>query len=247
MQSTTLEKITHLLKLAAKAGTPGEAEAALQGVSRLASKFNISQVEIDRAQRADGTEGVRIRVSQDDIHDEVIHYASNLTRWDKTIGGAISLATNTGRYISWSRTLGKATIRLYGLREDIEVARLLFAFAREAMSRCARNWKRLECSGYASALQTRTFKDGFTRGLMDAARAGVETEKVEVEVGSSTALVLVSDITKAKKDALAIKSRALGLTMGRRGGARTHSGCGAYGAGRAAGRSTSLASMKRVR
>lgn len=246
-----LDTIKKLLTLANNAGaTEGEVKAALGRVAHLAQKHNISDVEIERAARADGTVGVRIRVNVDDLVDEVAYTAKNLTRWDKWLGKAVANASTTGVYVGWSG--GRPCIRFYGLPQDVAVARELFAYARNALSRSARRWakeQRDEGRVYVQGggREVRTYKDGFCSGLIDstceqrkAAREN-KTERLEAPAGEDcTALVLVSDVQEAKETALALKNDALGLRKCRRTGARTFGGHDAYGAGKAAGRATSL-------
>jgi hypothetical protein len=240
--NATLEQIKKLLSLANdSAATPGEIQAAMGRVAHLAAKHNISDVEIEKATRADGSVGVRINVNPADMVDEVVFTAANMGRWDKWLGSAIQEATNAGCYIGWCRTEAKTAIRFYGLPQDVAVARELFAFARKSLSRAARQWKRDE-GRQVRPVEVRTFKDGFCRGLIEAAKALTEepTEKAEVATEGSTALVLVTDLNEAKQAALVVKKRELGLTTGRACGARTWGGSDAHSAGTAAGRATNL-------
>jgi len=239
----TIDQIKKLLALANCPGaTAGEIQAAMGRVAHLAEKNNISDVEIEKASRQNGTEGVRISVNPKDMVDEVAFTASSMGRWDKWLGTAVQESCDARCYIGWDRTVAKTAIRFYGLPQDVAVAKELFLFARSAISRAARQWKRDQLA-QVSAAATREFKDGFCYGLIQAAKerdVDVE-EKTEVDVAGSTALVLITDIKEAKKGALAIKSAELGLTTrGRRCGGRTYGGASARNAGNAAGRATNL-------
>lgn len=251
-QSNILETIGKLLALANNDGaTEGEVKAALNRVAHLAQKHNVSDIEIERAQRADGSHGVRIRVVVGDLVDEIAYRAKNLTRWDKWLGCAVADASTTGVYLSWSS--GQRVIRFYGLPQDVAVARALFDYARAAMTRCARKWakgQREDGRPYVQGggVEVRTYKDGFCAGLCDATkaqRAAARTNRIErleapADGGTCTAVVLVADVQEAKETALVAKGTALGLKKARRTGARSWGGQDAYGAGRAAGASTSL-------
>jgi len=240
--NATLEQIKKLLSLANdSAATAGEIQAAMGRVAHLAAKHNISDVEIEKATRADGSVGVRINVNPADMVDEVAHTASSMGRWDKWIGAAIEEATNAGCYIGWCRHEAKTAIRFYGLPQDVAVAKELFKFARKAMAKAARQWKRDE-GRQVRPVETRTFKDGFCRGLIQAAKEVTpeEREKAEVQTEGSTALVLVTDLNEAKQAALVVKKKQLGLTTGRACGARSWGGSDAHSAGRSAGRATNL-------
>tara|TARA_R100001510_G_C7652578_1_gene210440 strand:- start:1480 stop:2229 length:750 start_codon:yes stop_codon:yes gene_type:complete len=243
--SGALEQIRKLLRLANNAGaTEGEVQAALGRAAHLAAKHNISDVEIQRATRSDGTEGVRINVEQRDIVKRPVWVANNLSRWDRQLIGAAADASNCGGYIGWHD--GRPALWLYGLPADVEVGRELLAFARETMSRCARRWAKAErTKGHTwvtgNCMEVRSYKDGFCRGLRESARQGPpDGEQVQLTNGDSTALVLVQDVNEAKRAAITIYRGTLGLGRGRR--TRTRKTCTqSSGAGYNQGRQTSLA------
>ncbi len=245
MKSTPIEQIKKLLALANCPGaTAGDIQAAMGRVAHLAAKNNVSDVEIEKASRENGTEGVRISVNPKDMVDEVAFTASSMGRWDKWLGIAVENSCSVKCYIGWCREKGQTAIRFFGLPQDVAVAKELFAFARKSMGRCTRNYGK-DCRSARVTwrpAQQRTFKDGFCMGLIEAAKERTldASEKTEVEVAGSTALVLVSDIVEAKKGALVVKGRELGLTTGRSTGGRTYGGEDARSAGTAAGRATNL-------
>lgn len=246
MTTDTLSKIKKLLTLANDAGaTEGEAQAALRRVAALAAKYNISDVEINKAVRADGSEGVTITVDQKDLVEQNLHVATKISRWDGRIAMAIGVATNTGIYRGYSNY--DAALKIYGLPQDVAVAVALFTFARGALAKNVRGWTRIEKLRRpwikSGGVEQRTYKDGFVLGLWEAANEKLAPEKAEVALGATTALVLTTDIQKAKTDALAIKSRALGLGKGRR--SRTmSSGRSDHDQGRSDGRRTDLGSAR---
>lgn len=242
--SDVLEQIKKLLRLANNAGaTEGEVQAAMGRVQHLASKFNISNVEIERATRGDGTEGVRINVEQSDIVKEPVWVANSLTRWDRGLIAAAASASNTGGYIGWKD--GRPALWLYGLAQDVAVGRELLAFARDALSKCARRWAKNERAEgrtwvTGNCLEVRSYKDGFVEGLRESAKQGPpEGEQMQLGMGETAALVLVSDVVQAKRDALQLYRRqSLRLGRARRATVKTHSG--SRSAGYSKGRSTSL-------
>ena len=224
--SDALEQIRKLLRLANNAGaTQGEVQAALGRAAHLAAKHNISDVEIERATRADGSEGVRIHVDPEDMDRQVIWGARSLSRWDKWILGAIAKASGTGAYIGWHA--GQPALWLYGLPADIAVGAELFAFARAMMSKCCRSWaKEQRESGLqwvqGNCRETRSYKDGFCSGLHESAkRQQNEGERVQLGTGETSALVLVQDVREAKQQAVAKYSMRLGLGRARKARART--------------------------
>lgn len=250
MSDTTqiLDKIQKLFRLANnEAATEGEIQAALGRAAHLAAKHNISDVEIEKATRQDGTEGVRLKVRAEDMVDESIHSAAKVTRWDKILGQVVALATTTGCYIGWDR--GFRAIRLYGLPADVAVARELFTFARRALFSCSKRWaKEQREEGYqlqSGSVEIRTYKDGFCSGLYHSAQMEADKrrddreERAELTVGECTALVVVSDITEAKETALVARAATLGLKKSARRKI-AFGGHGAYEAGESAGRSTNL-------
>lgn len=250
MSSVVLDTIKKLLRLANDEGaTEGEVQAALNRVALLAQKHNISDVEIERAQRADGTEGVRINIDPKDVVEACAYAAKNLTRWDRWLSVAVANATTTGTYSSW-RSFGRAII-FYGLPQDVAVAVELYAYVRKALSRCARRWAKEQRQDGRVHVQSnsppvRTYKDGFCGGLIDktheqrdAARVD-KTARLEAQVGDCTALVLIADVQRAKENALVVKRARLNLRKGRQLGSRAWGGQDAYGAGQAAGRATNL-------
>ena len=238
-KSGALEQIRKLLKLANDAGaTDSEAQAALGRAKHLASKFTISAVEVERATRSDGTVGVRINIDPGKMVKRTIYSRSNLTRWDKWLLSVAAKASNTGGYINFTGLV------LYGLPEDVAVGEALYEFARSSMSKCARRWAKEQRNAgrdwiQSNTVEVRSYKDGFCKGLFDALKKPEPEDRVKLNAGNQMALVLVSDLDKAKQGALEVYKRGLGLGRGRRSRARTHSERG-YLAGRDAGRSTSL-------
>jgi hypothetical protein len=243
-------QIKKLLTLANNAGaTEGEVQAAMNRVSALASKHNLSDVDIEKAYRADGTEGARISVKQEDIITEVVWSASNLTRWDKYLGASVSEATHCGCYIGWLR--GRPAVKFFGLPEDIAVAKELYVYARKALSKCARRWAKEQREQGYTWIQSNTsdvkhFKDGFCSGLIKAVRAANskakddKEDKVKLTSGTTTALVLVTDVVEAKTKAVAAYEDGLNLSKARRGGGTRGYNGGAFAAGSAAGKATNL-------
>jgi len=242
--SDVLEQIKKLLRLANNAGaTEGEVQAAMGRVQHLASKFNISNVEIERATRADGTEGVRINVQQSDIVKTPVWVAKTLTRWDRNLIAAAAAASNTGCFIGWSN--GRPALWLYGLAQDVEVGRELLAFARDTLSKCARRWAKNERAEgrtwvTGNCLEVRSYKDGFVHGLRESAKQGPpDGEQMQLGDGATAALVLVSDVVQAKKDALQVYKRE-SLRLGRARRSNVTSDPTSRAAGYSKGRSTSL-------
>ena len=242
--SDVLEQIKKLLKLANNAGaTEGEVQAAMGRVQHLAAKLNISDVDIERATRSDGSEGARINIKQSDLTKRPVWVANNLTRWDRQMIAAAASASNCGCYIGWHN--GQMALWLYGLPADIEVGRELFAFARDSMSRCARRWakeQRAKGSTWVTgaSMQVRSYKDGFVHGLRESAEQGPpDGEQVQLGQGEGMALVLVADVNQAKQQAVQVFKQSLGLGRSRR--QRPRSSCStSRGQGFTQGRSTSL-------
>ena len=247
MTTDTLSKIKKLLTLANNSGaTEGEAQAALRRVAALAAKYNISDVEINKAVREDGTEGVRIEVNPKDMVEQVLHTAVNITRWDSWLASVVAKVVPVGVYLGSERY--QTALKIYGLPQDVAVAAELWTYLRKSLSKNARGFMRhakLDRPWITSGgVEHRTYKDGFVMGLFDVAKEKKAPEKTEVAVGATMALVLTSDIQEAKKTALATKERSLGLRTGRSRGARTHSGHNDYGRGRRDGQRTDLGTRR---
>ena len=240
-----METIRKLLRLANNPGaTEGEVQAAMGRVQHLAALHNISSVEIERATRSDGTEGVRISVDAADMVQAPIWIARSLSRWDKWLLRAARSASNCGGFIGWKD--GRPALYVYGLPADVEVARELFAFMRDTLSTCARRWaKEQRASGLpwvtGASVEVRSYKDGFCSGLIEAAdKGGKPGEQMRIGHGDCTALVAVSDVVEAKRAALTCYRRQ-NLRLGRARRINVRTSCSqSHSAGRRQGRQTNV-------
>lgn len=202
-KESALEQIKKLLKLANDQGaTEAEAKAALGRASHLARKFNVSDIEIERAQGEDMR--IEINIDPSKMVRETVIELKSLSRWDKMLVGLISKACNCGGYISSAAHQERGIV--YGLPQDVAVARELFKFLRDALAKNARSFAKMHrdigIPMQSNNLEVRSYKDGFVSGMFDTVRESQKDEQETTEV--SGALVLITDIDAAKQTALEV-------------------------------------------
>lgn len=195
----TLNKIKKLLILAQdKAATPGEVEAAMKAASRLQRSAGVTDEQIRKFVHSSIDGSIHIDIGA--ITKKILYVSDKLTRWPTWCAMAAVKAVGAKLYLI------KANIIAYGLASDCEVASKLFDFALSAMDKQRRSF----CLNYGykfGSPNSKTWADGFCRGLIEAANRASNTqeeETVPILSAERTALVVVSSnaLEKAKENAL---------------------------------------------
>jgi len=235
-QQEILDRIGKLLALAEdEAATPGEVNAALKKIVLLQQKHGITEEGMRRHihSQSDGS----ISFSVEAVVNEQLYGSLKLTRWPTWCGIAASTAGGTKIYTSDSN------IFVYGLPSDVAVTKILFQFCLNAMDKHRKHW----CWNNGIALRNpkaKQYADGFCRGLMEAGKEAYRQSKVEsstapVATNTGTSLVLISNITRAKENALILYGREK-LNLGRSGRSFPVKEGEAYKTGYNTGKSVSL-------
>lgn len=249
-QAEALDKIRKLLAVAQDAGaTPGEAEAALGRAAHLQRLAGLTDEQVRRHVTRDAGNRGGINIDPAAVRQETLYEFSRIGRWQAWTASACTKAVGCATYHTRGRIVA------YGLPTDLAVARELFSFAMLAGEKATRVWA-VEHATTASSPAAKSFRDGFCRGLHDAAGRACEAARrdetpVDVAIGggaadlaagsyalvpvTSAALVVATAHAVATYRATKLNLRSGGGYSGRAGGS-----CSAAEAGRAAGARTSL-------
>jgi hypothetical protein len=232
-----------------------EAETSLRLAQALMEEHGLSETAVEV--QSDGGK-TTVHVNPDDMVEEEGFRRKTRTRWDTGLARAAATACGCGTYLhevaGASRTWLK-TVVFYGLPQDIAVARELFGFLRESLTKAVKRYllerRVIDSDITAGGVEARSLRDGFVRGVNDMAKAGIERQRQsEVPVQArqragddgetrGALFVLTGDLVKAREGALELMEIRLGLTNLRASGPRDRDRA-AYGAGVQVGRSVSL-------
>lgn len=174
-KETVVEKVRKMLALAHdKGATENESQSAMLMAQRLMAKHNITVSDVD----------------VEDDEKEVVH--ENVTEIQRTIWWKKSLASVIGgnfRCITYTQRYGngKSSIVFLGLKEDVEIAKEVFAFAIDSIQHYANKYvRKISNEGYS----TSGVRNDFMRGYIQGLNKQFEEQKAN---NQELALVLVLD------------------------------------------------------
>jgi hypothetical protein len=227
-----LEKIALMKDLQERAGTPGEAAAAAAGIQRLMFRYNISEIEVQRATR-DESEGF----------DREDYNIGGREMWKATLLNTIA-SFNFCRMVYFTGRKGGNIGALIGKKNNIIVTTNLYEFLVDELVRLAEiAWReaveevqeqRIPFMRQPS-MNAKSFKNAFYLGAVQEIRNRLREQREEsvADQEGSSALVLVEE--KALDDAVYKMFGRL-----RSGGRSTINDSNGYRRGKSAGRSVNL-------
>ena len=187
MREKMIDRIEKMLRITHgdnRGATEAEVKNALAMAQRLMRKHNIEMAEVLKK------EDDRPQVG--DIIQRTVRSKGNVVNFESAILHAICLMTNTAFFIE--RIGSKHNLVVYGLKDDVDIAEMMFTeviFLMRAMARLEVNGK-----------WCKRHKDwclGFAHGVHHQAKAEAE-KPVPNESGSTTIIVLKDQLLKEYAD-----------------------------------------------
>lgn len=203
-KKSVIDKIAKLLRLAERAGTPGEAAAAAAQAQRMMQKYKIAQAEV---------------AADSGTPDEKVHEYSGLfatgprmPTWVVFLARSVARSVDCRTFTRWwygdtfPRRRERSVISLVGRPSDIAVAQYMFKYLHREIERLTQE------ALATGAIYGRTGSVNFRLGAVYAIQEKLKASKAEVRAeATSTALV------KLDSDNAAVEAymRAMKLKKGR--------------------------------
>lgn len=217
-----ISKVQKLLRTASDSGaTPEEAATAFAVAQRLMMTHRITQAEIEAHAR--GEAKAAGRVDPADMQTAVLGPRSG--RQDGWLAMSVGEVCGVGVYHSHASNFGVPSAAKvlvgYGLPADLAVAKELYTWVREHMTKARTAWC-AERGVRRTSVEGNSFADGFSLAVLAKARAerterekSTETVAAADEHGKVLALVVIGVAQQELQRALTVKAKQLGLGKGR--------------------------------
>ena len=204
--ASLIKKVKDLRALAARAGTPAEAEAAAAAAERIIVQHMIDEAAIAASES---------RAEELPAEGDPIWEGTSTKVWINMLAGGLAKMHGCAVLIlkeSRGRKTLSVKIRIAGTKTNIELVRYLFAWLTLEIERFA-------CREHGTSARN-SFRVGAVCGVLSAMEAGQKTELRAQPQGKSTEMVLVSQSAKAR-DVLVRSAKG---KIGRSSGASLHDG-----------------------
>ena len=171
-----LEKINNLFKLAEGNTNENEAQTALLMAQKLMAQNGIEQAEIHQI------------LKPKEILKEDITELGRLSWWEKSLAVVIAKNFRCEIYIHKSKYRG-ATIVFLGLKDDVQLAKIVYNFASDAIERDMKNFTWRYKQNHITAGSMAGIKNDYILGWIK----GIESKYKEQVDQNGWGLVLVKD------------------------------------------------------
>jgi hypothetical protein len=212
-KQNVISKLVKLLKLAERAGTPGEAAAAAAQAQRMMEKYRISVADMDGAET----------VASEPISGKHVLFSvkSRMPSWLSLLSHVVAVNNSCETYIhyQWSwypssahpqrrKRRTASAVRLVGKASDIQIASHLFVYLRREIERLT------DLALARGTVYGRTGAAQFRIGAIESVAVKLEEARRDARVGaSSTAIVRVdqdlADVRSWMNDNLKLERTAV--------------------------------------